>query len=56
MKDYTFNVLWTECVEKAGIDILKAFPDSVKEKYHWRCDFSSEKRDEVLARSIFDVV
>lgn len=50
MNGYTFNVLWTECVEKAGIEVLKAFPERVKEKYHWRCDFSSEKKKEVFAR------
>ena len=50
MNNYTFNVLWTECVEKAGTDVLKVFSERVKEKYHWRCDFSTEKKNEVLAR------
>ncbi|MBR1634292.1 MAG: hypothetical protein IJ682_04420 [Lachnospiraceae bacterium] len=48
MKTETFNVIWTECFEKAGIDLLNVFPEQLREKYKWRCDFSDKKRDEVL--------
>lgn len=50
MKDRTYNALWTECIEKAGIDILNAFPQKKREVYNWNCDFSEEKQKEVFKR------
>ena len=50
MKDSTYNKLWTECVEKAGINILSIFPGKVVDRFNWRCDFTEEKRKEVFLR------
>ena len=52
MNDKTFNVLWTECVEKAGIDILNVFSQRKREQYEWKCDFSSKKQEEVFSRYV----
>lgn len=50
MNETSYNVLWTEGIEKAGVSILSVFSDDVRDKYNWRCDFSAKKRNEVFSR------
>ena len=48
MKPITFDIIWTECYEKAGIALLNFFSENIRDKYDFKCDFSKDAKQSIL--------